>query len=307
MMKFSKKNLTRLALVIGVLGVVLFMLYRVSLSINNSFPVHKYYSYSKAVPLQDTLELLLDSSSFKLYSLKYNSVNDKKVTGLLSIPKHIAQPMPVIILMHGLGDHKAVDYVEYGHAMLLKNGYAVLRLDIDNHGDRKTSSLNFDLTDAQKYRSRAMLTQTVFDLRRAVDFIETRKALDPKKIGYLGISLGGIIGVTFCGVEDRVKVPVIGLAGGQMNLLYKEKALTEDVKDFVSVIEPINFIKDIAPRPLLMLNAKNDDIVPPMMTKLLYNAAKTPKRIIWYDAKHRNVPLEAFYQDGLNWFNTYLK
>ncbi|WP_111308050.1 alpha/beta hydrolase family protein [Confluentibacter sediminis] len=307
MMKFSKKTLTRLVTVICILSMLLFMLYRSGLSSNKSFPVYKYYNYSKAVPLQDSLHIILDTTTYKLYSITYNSVNDKKVTGLLSIPKNKLLPVPVIILMHGLGDHKTVDYIEYGHSVLLKNGYAVLRLDIYNHADRKESSLNFDLTGSQKYWSRTIMTQTVFDLRRAVDFIETRKELDSKKTGYFGISLGGIIGVIFCGVEHRIKVPVIGLAGGQMNLLFKEKALTKDAKDFVSIIEPLNFIKDISPRPLLMLNAKNDDIVPPMMSKLLYNDAKKTKNIIWYQAKHRNIPLKTFYQDGLNWFDTYLK
>ncbi|RLD23051.1 MAG: hypothetical protein DRI70_09875, partial [Bacteroidetes bacterium] len=160
---------------------------------------------------------------------------------------------------------------------------------------------------AYRYWSRTIITQTVFDLRRAVDFIESRKELDSKRIGYYGISLGGIIGTVFCGVEDRIKVPVIALAGGQLNLLYEEKALSKEAKDFVSIIEPLNFVEQISPRPFLMLNAENDEIVPPMMSKLLYNEAKGPKNIIWYNAKHRDVPLDKVYQDGLNWYNAYLK
>jgi hypothetical protein len=55
-----------------------------------------------------------------------------------------------------------------------------------------------------------------------------------------------------------------------------------------------------------MLNAENDEIVPPMMSKLLFNDAKDPIEIIWYDAKHHNVPLDKVYQDGLNLYNTHL-
>ena len=276
------------------------------LGTNAAFPVSEYYGYDKALPLQDSLSLTLETDEFKLFAVSYTSVHDQKVTALLSVPKTGTAPLPVIVLMHGLGDRKTVDYVSYGNDLFLKNGYAVLRLDISEHGDRKNDFYDFTLTGPYKYWSRSIITQTVFDLRRAVDFIETRAELDADRIGYYGISLGGIIGTVFCGVDDRVKVPVVALAGGQMNLLYEEDALSDTAKDFVSIIEPLNFVTQISPRPFLMLNAKNDEIVPPIMSKLLFNKAKSPKEIIWYDAKHRDAPLDIIYGDGLNWFKKYL-
>lgn len=273
---------------------------------SNTFLVGQYYNYDKAIPLKDSINLLKDSTNYTLYHVSYNSVHDKKVTGLLGLPKNSTAPLPVIILMHGLGDNKRVDYLEYGNDLFLNNGYAVLRIDFDNHGERKTDFYDFDLTGEYRYWARDMIGQTVFDLRRAVDFIETRNELDAKRIGYYGISLGGITGTIFCGVEKRVKVPIVALAGGQMNLLYKKDALSKEAKEFVSIIEPINFVKKIAPRPFLMLNAKNDEIVPPLMSTLLFNAAKEPKEIIWYNAKHRDAPLDLIYGDGLKWFKKYL-
>lgn len=305
MMKYSKK-IRSWGIGIGAIVALTFIAFNVIGSTNESFPVSKYYGYDQEIPLKDSVYVTQDTTSFKTLSFSYKSVNDKKVTGLLSIPKNASGPLPVIILIHGLGDHKTVDYVSFGNDFFLKNGYAVIRIDISNHGDRKGDVFEFDLTGTYKYWTRNVISQTVFDLRRTVDFIESRKELDSKRIGYYGISLGGIIGTIFCGVEDRIKVPVIALAGGQMNLLYKEQALSDEAKDFVSIIEPLNFVKHIYPRPFLMLNAKNDEIVPPMMSKLLYNKAKEPKEIIWYDAKHRDVPLNKIYKDGLNWFNTYL-
>ncbi|MEM9144077.1 MAG: alpha/beta hydrolase [Bacteroidota bacterium] len=273
---------------------------------SESLPVTSYYGYDVALPLMDSIKTIQDSTDFKLQSIAYNSVHEKRVTGLLSMPKTGLAPYPVIILMHGLGDHKAVDYVTYGNQFFLKNGFAVLRLDISDHGDRKGRTYDFDLTGDYKHWTRNVMCQTVFDLRRAIDFIETQKALDANRIGYYGISLGGIIGTIFCGVEERVKVPVIALAGGQLNLLYGEKALSTATKDFVGIVEPLNFVKQIAPRPFLMLNAKNDEVVPPAMSKLLYGMADKPKNIVWYNAKHRDAPIGRIYGDGLNWFKKYL-
>ncbi|MCM4151627.1 hypothetical protein DHD05_08500 [Arenibacter sp. N53] len=305
MKSFSKKQAYWFTGIIAILLMLAFTIIYAS-DTSESFTVSGYYGYDKAIPLKDSITVLKDTTDFTLYHVTYSSVHDKKVTGLLSIPKNSTKPFPLIILMHGLGDNKNVDYVAYGNDLFLKNGYAVLRLDFSQHGERKNDVYDFNLTGTYKHWTRDIISQTVFDLRRAVDFIETREELDAQRIGYYGISLGGITGTIFCGVEERIKVPVVALAGGQMNLLYKENALSKEAKDFVSIVEPLNYVKEIAPRPFLMLNAKNDEIVPPLMSKLLYNGAKEPKEIIWYDAKHRDAPLDIIFGDGLNWFKKYL-
>lgn len=271
-----------------------------------SLPVHKYYKYDKNLALRDSVQLVKDTTTFKEYNISFYSVNFKKVTGLLSIPKNVRKPIPVIILLHGAGDSKSVDYIEYGNNFLLNNHYAVLRIDISKHGDRFEDEYDLTFTGDSRYWSREIITQTVFDLSRTVDFIETRPELDAKKIGFMGISLGGITGTIFTGVEKRVKVPVIVLAGGQFNLMYGKKALTAEAKDFTSIIEPLNFVEQIAPRPLLMINAEEDEIVLPVMSKLLYKKAKKPKKIIWFPGKHHTIPIEKVYQEATNWFNKYL-
>lgn len=271
-----------------------------------SLPVSKYYEYDREMNLQDSVKFINETETYKLYDVTYRSVNYKKVTGLLSVPKNTSKPTPVIILMHGLGDNKTADYIEYGNEYFTKKGYAVFRIDFNKHGDRVEDEYELSFTGEARYWSREVITQTVFDLRRGIDFMETREELDTERIGFLGISLGGITGTVFCGVEKRVKVPVIVLAGGQLNLMYGKKALGSDAKDYTSIIEPKNFVKQISPRPLLMLNAENDDIVPPLMSKLLFKEAKKPKEIIWYPAKHHTIPLEEVYKEGFNWFEKYL-
>ena len=270
-------------------------------------PVARYYDYDQDLPLMDFVCLITDTLDYTLFYLTYRSVHDAEVTGLLTLPGKGKAPYPTVILMHGLGDRKTVDYVEAGNKYLLDAGYAVLRLDISNHGDRFRYDYDFDLTAGYRYWTRDIISQTVFDLRRAVDFIYSRDELDNERIGYFGISLGGIIGTIFCSVDKRVKVPVIVLAGGNLNLMFRMHAFSEETKDFLSIIDPINFVGMISPRPLLMINAGNDDVVPPVTSKLLYKAAGKPKEIIWYPTKHHDLPVDKAYQDGIHWFDEYLK
>jgi len=283
------------------------LIFLISCGNSKLLPVSSFYEYDKQLPLQDSLKLLKDSAGYKLFYVTFNSIHNKKVTGLLTVPTENTKPVPVVILLHGKGDRKTVDYIEYGNKILFESGYAVLRIDVSNHGDRIENDYDFDFKGETRYWTRDIISQTVFDLRRAVDFISTRKELDPKKIGFLGISLGGITGTIFCSVEKRVQVPVIVLAGGQMNLMFGKQALSSDTKNYLSIIEPINFVEKIAPRPLLMINAENDDIIPPLMSKLLYKKANQPKQIIWYSSKHHDIPIDSVYSDGIDWFNTYLK
>ena len=271
-----------------------------------TLPVDRYYDYDLSLPLNATEKIKTQPPDLSTLYVTFESVHGATVKGLLTMPANRQTPAPVVIFLHGVGDDKNVDYIQLGTEYLVQAGYAVLRIDIANHGERKIHDYDFDLTDGLKYWTRDLLTQTVFDLRRSVDFLQTLPEIDGERIGFFGISLGGIIGTVFCGVDERIKVPVIALAGGGLNVMFKSQALAEETRVFLSIIDPINFVEKISPRPLLMLNASEDEIVPPLTSKLLYNKAGAPKHIVWYPTKHRHVPLEEAYPEAVRWFGEYL-
>ena len=217
----------------GVISVVLIST-MISCVSKQELPVSRYYEYDHSLPLNDSVRSL-DAEGYHLYAVSFNSIHDKRVTGLLSVPQGADKPIPVILLLHGLGDRKTVDYIEAGHKYFVEAGYAVFRIDIDNHGDRKKYDYKFNLTDGYRYWTRDLIAQTVFDLRRSIDFLATRPEVDIERIGYYGISLGGVIGTIFCGVDARVKVPVIALAGGNLSLMFGVDALTEETQEFFSL------------------------------------------------------------------------
>lgn len=293
-------------IVVGLIGVLILLLFLVVRREKSHLPVQAFYDYDQTLPLQDSVTAFVDSNNYSICRVAYNSIHHERVHGLLSIPKAASAPPPVIILLHGLGDRKTVDYIEAGHSQFLDHGYAVFRIDIANHGERNKVDYPFDLTGGYKYWTREVLTQTVFDLRRAVDFLSTRTEIDPDRIGYYGISLGGIIGTLFCSVDQRVKVPVIALAGGNLNLMFGEAMISDATLNYLSIIDPNNFVADISPRPLLMINAEQDEIIPPLMSKLLFQKARKPKEIVWFPTRHREIPVEDSYGAGIKWFDDHL-
>ncbi|HLU93011.1 MAG TPA: alpha/beta fold hydrolase [Membranihabitans sp.] len=269
--------------------------------------VLSYYEYDDSAPLDALVAPLpSDKSDHRVYEVRFSGTHQQTITGILSYPRQAREPAPVIILIHGLGDRANVDYITAGEEFLREAGFAVLRLDLYNHGKRRSSKFDFSFESSTRYRSREIITQSVFDLRRSIDFIESREDLDSDRIGYLGISLGGVIGTIFTAVDKRVKVPVIALAGGGLNLMFGLKAFSSENKNYLSVIDPINYVRQIAPRPLLMINAENDEIIPPLTSKLLFKKARHPKKIIWHAATHRTIPLDKTFLDGIQWFEEHL-
>ena len=61
-----------------------------------------------------------------------------------------------------------------------------------------------------------LLRQGVLRMRQAVDWMGAQEEVDPARLGSFGISMGGIASALAAAVEPRLKVHVIGLAGGSI-------------------------------------------------------------------------------------------
>lgn len=261
-----------------------------------------FYDYDHNLPLESELTPLPETSFSQPFHLVFRSVNEQRVTALYSLPKIGRPPYPVIIFLHGIGDFKSRDYMQLGDSLFCRAGYAVLRIDIQYHGERKIPGMKIDLVKNYPHASRNALVQTVFDLRRAVDFLDQRPEIDSTRTAFAGISLGGIIGTVFAGAEPRIEAPVLILAGGGLKFLFGEQALSRRIRNFLAPIEPLNFVAKIAGRPLLFQNASRDEIVPKATTEALFRRANAPKQIKWYDDGHKMNPVPVL-NDCIVWLN----
>ena len=159
-------------------------------------------------------------------------------------------------------------------------------------------------------------------LRRAVDYLESRADVDKAKIGYLGFSMGGMLGACLGGVESRVSCFLLAVPGGGLLKIAQEMdkhpALKVDwpvtltpevmnrVKEFALVCDPIHFVGKILPRPLLILVAKHDELIPPEASQMLIDAAgaKEPENVKRMETGHVLTPSVIF--DVRNFFHTHL-
>ena len=276
------------------------------------------YEYDRSEPLNPVVSKSWESEGYVAYKLYYRSVGGQTVPVVLTIPERGEPPYPCIVFLHGYGGRKE-DGLQLAN-VFSAHGYAVFSIDAPFHGERSEPGKVLYSPDPEELK--ANVVQTVLDLRRGVDFLETRDDVDSRRIGYGGGSMGGIIGALFVSVEPRIRAAVIVVGGGNLPLMIKESrhystppirarlerlGITyEELGKVLAPIDPLNFIHLFSPRPIQFHCGLYDDIVPAETQRQLAEKAGEPKEVYWYEAGH-GIPLEPMLERVLAFFDKYLK
>ena len=180
------------------------------------------------------------------------TVKDAKMAGTLTIPQG-SGPFPAVLLITGSGTQDR-DSTIFGHKPFLviadrltRNGIAVLR--VDDRGEGGSTG------DASKDTVESHAT----DVEAGIAFLKTQNDIDPKRIGLIGHSEGGIIAAVVASrtkdVAFVVSLAGTGLPGSEINALQVEAILKSNGKT------PDETIKAIVAAQRKLMNAlvKNDD------------------------------------------------
>ena len=267
------------------------------------------YQYDTARPLAVKLGATQKIGTAKFLRFSYGSTNSQRVPALLFTPPgaSAAHPVPCLIILHGLGGSKEI---MAGYALAAaKFGYASLVIDEYGQGERGP----LKTPPGQQAQALALtVRQTAVDVRRGIDYLETRPDINAKRIGLAGVSLGAIIGTVTAGVEPRVKAAVLISGGGDWGLILKTLSSRSAVVggrdtsafkkiDFAALTvllapeDPLTFAPHIAPRPILMLGGRQDTTIVPQAQSELFEAVRQPKQIIWYPQFGHVPPPEVVY------------
>jgi eukaryotic-like serine/threonine-protein kinase len=230
--------------------------------------------------------------------------NDRVLAHLL-LPRNGKPPYQTIIFWPGLStlpgpDAPPTSSTQYAAGILHfylgpvgESGRAVLFPIFRGLFERPSEMRNITPNGSVAYRD-AMI-QWVKDLRRSIDYLETRKDIDAQRIGYFGQSWGGMLGGLVPAVEPRLKVAVLHVAG-----LYFARPLPE--------VDPFNFLPRIK-IPMLMLNGRYDDYYPLETSQIpMYRSLGTPpeqKQHRVYESGHL-VPRNELTRETLAWYDRYL-
>jgi dienelactone hydrolase len=233
---------------------------------------------------QGPLDAPAGLSDLRVRAFEYSSRGDR-VPGRLLLPPRGEGPFPWVLLQHGAHGSKDAEYIDAVAGRWVRGGVAVACIDFPLHGERSNPKfrslllaglgLDGSPTPAASKIVEEFVRQAVIDLKRAFDALGEVDALDAARSAYAGLSLGSIVGATFCAFDPRPRAVVLALGGGGTG------SRTTD---------PVHHVRRIAPRPVLFVGATRDQAVPRAATEALYEAAGEPKEILWFDSGHKDLP-----------------
>jgi cephalosporin-C deacetylase-like acetyl esterase len=152
--------------------------------------------------------------------------------------------------------------------------------------------------------------EEVVNIRRAMDLLFSQPNVDSKRFAYVGHDFGGMYGVLAGSLDQRPTQYVVMASTPRFPdwYLYLPKLEGEARAAFIrqmSEIDPIGHVQNLSPADVFFQFALDDFHVPKERAEELFAAAKNPKEMKWYEAKHGLN--EAATQDRKAWLKQKLR
>jgi len=207
--------------------------------------------------------------------LTYRVADDHPVPAILLLPD-ASTPVPGAVLVHGYSSRKEHVAEPVGRALLAR-GVASLSLDLPLHGTRADPVQKQSMFDPVGMVK--LWRQALADVRLGLRFLGARPEVDAERLALLGYSMGSFLSVVIAADDPAVRAVIVA-AGGDL----PEGTSFSGVARMVA--DPIRAVRRLEGRPLLMIHGKRDRTVTAAQARRLFEAAREPKEILWYDAGH---------------------
>jgi dienelactone hydrolase len=251
-----------------------------------------FFSYDRELPLEAEVRELNEAGGVRTIHFAIASTHGERVTGLLWRPAGAEAALPAILMQHGAGSRKEDDYIRLPALRWVREGFACVAIDASGHGERQTRPRDPQAIWQRPWTRRDHAVQMCVDLQRTVDYLATRPDIDLDRLGFIGFSMGTINGVPFVARDQRVKSAVFCIGGATLSgfrELPDAPQHVEEMRTALAIVDPLYFAAKIAPRPVLCINGRRDEVVPPAAAQILFDALGEPKRIVWFDGGHTDM------------------
>lgn len=216
------------------------------------------------------------------------------------VPAQATGPVPVVLILHYWG---AKDLrIEEGIAIQLNElGIGAALISLPYHLERRPPNT---VSGALAVRPdpaalREMMTQSVLDIRRTVDFLLSRPEFDGTKIGISGISLGSIVASLTFAVDSRIRSACFTLGGIDLaKLIWTSSRITTErdilrrkgyteakLREELASVEPGLYLPQRKTGAVFVIQARYDTVVPPVCSQELIDALPNPQ-VLLIDTGH---------------------
>ncbi len=248
----------------------------------------------------------IERQGYVVERIAFESMPKVYVTANLYLPSDRDGPVPGIVYVcgHAYSPHGAkTAYQRHGHT-LAKHGYAALVIDPIQIAEM--FGLHHGTTSQEMYewytRAYSPAGLEVWNVIRALDYLETRPEVDSERFAITGRSGGAAMSWFSAAVEPRIKavVPIMGIG------TYAVSVSDDTQRRHCDCMYPVNFrMHDlihlgalIAPRPLFTAHGRLDPLFPVAGYKEFEAAMSSLYGSYGSPGQFRNLVVESEHQDS---------
>ena len=270
------------------------------------FEVYREQFSYDATELDPVVETRVESEDWIREKITFNAAyGDERVVAQLFLPRRTRPPYQAVVYFPGSGavTARSTDHLEernefkYNLSFIMKTGRAVLYPAYKGTHERRDGipdSLHWDCKETHEFSEYQIML--VKDVRRSLDYLESRSDIDPTRTAFFGFSWGGGIANLVLAVEPRFGAAIIN-AGGMTSYCRPRPE-----------VDKISFTPRIK-TPVLMLHGRYDMVIPlETEAKPMYDLLGTPeadKVLKVYDTDHL-IERRELIKETLNWLDKYL-
>jgi hypothetical protein len=228
-------------------------------------------------PLNSKITGIVRKKGYNIENVIYESLLGFYVTASLFIPDDVKKPAPAILFCsgHSSGAYR-LPFYQLPLLNLVKKGFIVLAIDPIGQGERlqyfsaeKGESLIGSSTREHSYPSiqvyltgKSIARYFLWDGIRGIDYLVSRKEVDPKRIGVHGLSGGGTQTAYISALDDRVAASAPAGFITSYRRLMESVGVQDGEQNFYhgisSGIDHADFIEIRAPKPTLIMATTRD-------------------------------------------------
>jgi hypothetical protein len=216
------------------------------------------------------------------------------------------QTWPAVVLLAGTGTgRKAVDWMPQQKNMLV--------IALDYPEALKLDFSNEVATFKSVWEVREAAMHMVANVLLAGEFVAAQPMVNPQRVALAGIGPGAFICAAAAAADNQHQFAYVTLlqAGAGIGNLIEANArrlklpvpavTAGHIGEWLfKPLEPGRYASHISPKPLTVLNGKNDAWMPASAAQKLFDQAREPKKLIWLKGERDSADDRSLLQDLAN-------
>jgi pimeloyl-ACP methyl ester carboxylesterase len=281
---------------------------------------YQYPDLSPQVSLMTKEQTLLWNHSRVEFASAFTTryLGDTKIMGDYFFP-HGLTKTPLTILIHGMGDRSVIPCRMIAKD-LAKQGIASFILYLVFHTLRAPPSIKTRYPNLSTQEWDESYKISVTDVHQVLDWVGSRPEINQSQISVLGISYGSFITSIAMALDKRLNKGILVECGGNSEKITKHSLLLRwryrlkpaiyrqnqaaysrylgdvarqgwdkvEASKSSYLTDPLTFAGKLRDRPLMLLNASFDEMIPKAATRELWESLGKPL-IHWYPATHSSL------------------